>query len=524
MCAFGCKSEYYYWNTLHGGNGGMALLRLEPPPAFDFKNPDQWPHWNLRFEEFRSATALDAESETRQVSVLLYCMAGDVLTSTKISEEDRKKYNSVMKKFDEFIDVRRNVILERAKFNGRNQIAGEQYITSLYSLVETCKYPADMVDEMLRERLVVGMRDNALAERLQLDSELTLEKAKKAMRQKEAVKEQNQMLQDRNGSKTCSMDAVRTEREKGRWRDRGQDNSWRSRSNNVPVKTVKHKCTHCGKAPHLTGDRCPASTATCHKCNKKGHFQSQCFSKNTAHTNELSVDSAFLGAINSEKDSLWQISALVDDKSTSFKLDNGAQVTAMSERTYRDLQLGPLKKPSKFLYGPGESLDVMGQVTVKITVGSRSSKQTVFVVRGLRRDLMGLPAITSLNLARQIGQTIAKTDFKQRFPKVFSGLGNLGDEYCIKLRDGAVPYSLFTPRNVDIPLRDKVHKELEQMEAMGMISKVSQPTEWCAGMVVVPKRSGEVRICIDLKPLNESELYLTHHSLMNIHPIIRIVL
>ena len=174
----------------------------------------------------------------------------------------------------------------------------------------------------------------------------------------------------------------------------------------------------------------------------------------------------------------------------------------MSERTYRDLQLGPLKKPSKILYG--ESLDVMGQVTVKITVGSRSSKQTVFVVRGLRRDLMGLPAITSLNLARQIGQTIAKTDFKQRFLKVFIGLGNLEDKYCIKLRDGAVPYSLFTPRNVAIPLRDKVHKELERMEAMGVISKVSQPTEWCAGMVVVPKRSGEVRICVDLKPFNES--------------------
>ena len=32
------------------------------------------------------------------------------------------------------------------------------------------------------------------------------------------------------------------------------------------------------------------------------------------------------------------------------------------------------------------------------------------------------------------------------------------------------------------------------------------PTPWCAGMVVVPKSSGEVRICVDLKPLNESVL------------------
>ena len=140
--------------------------------------------------EYRSATALDKESETRQVSVLLYCMeesAGDVLTSTKIFAKDRKKYQSVVKQFDEFFDVRRNVILERAKFNRLNQRVGEsaeQYITALYSLVETCEYPADLVDEMLRNRPVVGMRHIALAERLQLDSELTLEKTKKAMRQK----------------------------------------------------------------------------------------------------------------------------------------------------------------------------------------------------------------------------------------------------------------------------------------------------------------------------------------------------
>ena len=33
------------------------------------------------------------------------------------------------------------------------------------------------------------------------------------------------------------------------------------------------------------------------------------------------------------------------------------------------------------------------------------------------------------------------------------------------------------------------------MEELGVISKVSGPTEWCAGMVVVPKASGKVRIC-----------------------------
>ena len=48
------------------------------------------------------------------------------------------------------------------------------------------------------------------------------------------------------------------------------------------------------------------------------------------------------------------------------------------------------------------------------------------------------------------------------------------------------------------------------MEAMGVISKISYPTLWCAGMVVAPKRFGAVRICVDLKPLNQNVLQEVH--------------
>jgi len=47
---------------------------------------------------------------------------------------------------------------------------------------------------MIRDRLVVGIRDSALSERLQLDPELTLDKAKKMVQQKEAVKDQQTVL------------------------------------------------------------------------------------------------------------------------------------------------------------------------------------------------------------------------------------------------------------------------------------------------------------------------------------------
>ena len=53
------------------------------------------------------------------------------------------------------------------------------------------------------------------------------------------------------------------------------------------------------------------------------------------------------------------------------------------------------------------------------------------------------------------------------------------------------------------------------MENLGVISRVDKPTPWCAGMVVVPKSNGSVRICVDLKALNQSVL-------REIHPIPRV--
>ena len=42
------------------------------------------------------------------------------------------------------------------------------------------------------------------------------------------------------------------------------------------------------------------------------------------------------------------------------------------------------------------------------------------------------------------------------------------------------------------------------MEALGVIRKVDVPTDWCAGILVVPKSNNKVRICVDLTKLNRS--------------------
>ena len=46
--------------------------------------------------------------------------------------------------------------------------------------------------------------------------------------------------------------------------------------------------------------------------------------------------------------------------------------------------------------------------------------------------------------------------------------------------------------------------------SLGVISKVDEPTPWCVGMVAVLKRNGSIRICVDLRPLNENVLREVH--------------
>ena len=161
---------------------------LRPPSAFNFTKPEEWEKWKNRFQQYRLASGLSDEAEPRQVSTLLYCMgegSEDVLNMTGISDDDKKKYDSVLAKFDAHFKVRKNIIFERACFNQRKQEPGESaelYITIIHQMADKCEY-GNMKDELIRDRLVVGIRDKALSERMQMESALTLEKAKTLIRQ-----------------------------------------------------------------------------------------------------------------------------------------------------------------------------------------------------------------------------------------------------------------------------------------------------------------------------------------------------
>ena len=236
----------------------MARHNLAPPDSFNFRNPGDWPRWKRRFEQYRVASGLSDDSPEKQVNILLYCLgeqAEAVLTFTNTSAEDRKVYDTVITKLDGFFKVRKNVIFERACFNRRNQQQGEsaeQYIIVLYELAEDCEYGA-LHSEMIRDRLVVGIRDITLSEQLQTNAELALDKAKKIIRRREAVHQQQCLLK---GAEPQSIEALQHGSYRGNWRQ------GKTKSKGQPF--TRKKCTRCGKgAIHMTNalSKMPSATA-----------------------------------------------------------------------------------------------------------------------------------------------------------------------------------------------------------------------------------------------------------------------
>ena len=212
--------------------------------------------------------------------------ADDIVVSFGLTTEEAKQYNVVKGKFEAHFVVKRNVIFERAKFNLRSQQDGESvdnFITDLYCLAEYCEF-GTLRDDLIRDRIVVGIKDKKLSEQLQLDSKLTLEKAITKTRQSETVKKQQTFLQE---TKSDPPPAHVDRLSKGKGKDSKEDMKKKKKPpKSKNGKTPEAQCPRCMGQPHPKR-LCPARESKCNKCSKVGHWAKACRSQSDKRVGEV---------------------------------------------------------------------------------------------------------------------------------------------------------------------------------------------------------------------------------------------
>ncbi len=190
-------------------------------------------------------------------------------------------------------------------------------------------------------------------------------------------------------------------------------------------------------------------------------------------------------------------------------LDTGAKVSLLNMATYKkffsdvELQPSPLK-----LCGYGQaSIAVTGVVKLPVQYGQKQLPEFPFYITQHGANILGLDLFLSLDFSMHdnSGATILQVDspWQTQFPALFGGLGCLSVFSHKPLLNPNVPPVIQPLRRVPLAMRDKVTTELQGMLAADLIEPIDA-SPWVSNLVIVQKRSGGMRLCIDLRGPNKA--------------------
>jgi hypothetical protein len=157
-------------------------LKPPKPMKFDGNLADNWKKWCRNFQNYSDAVELEKKPEKKQCAVLLHTIgeeAMEVYDTFNLAEGEKQTISSIMQKFaDHFIPLK-NITYERHKFFTRSQQPGEtfdMFLTAIKGLSKVCDF-GSLADEMLKDKIVIGIQNDNLRETLLQDAKLTLERA-----------------------------------------------------------------------------------------------------------------------------------------------------------------------------------------------------------------------------------------------------------------------------------------------------------------------------------------------------------
>ena len=325
-------------------------------------------------------------------------------------------------------------------------------------------------------------------------------------------------------------------------------------------------CGNCGTRHSLSQrSLCPAYNSDCNFCHKKLHWEKVCKSKaksqqprsqqprgrpskpnKKVHTlekvepteqagNQLYFDTIVVNQISQTKTQAlvnMQIDSGQLTRELSCKIDTGAEGNILPIDAYMQLYPNtPLDqdgqpqglKPStsKITAFGGHVIKQYGTCLLTLTHRDVTNKCAFHVVDTKGPIILGLPTcsdmkLITLNNGITVSPALAaappaptaadhpadKSSLLREYPKCFEGIGCFEGEFHITL-DPIVPPVVHSPRRVPEALREPLKKELDNLEAQGIVSKVTEPTDWVNSLVCVTKSNGSLRLCLDPKDLNK---------------------
>ena len=245
---------------------------------------DNWSRFKEQWNNYVIAADLGDATEEKRAAVFLTCIGSDAYDVFRTFEfadaASRRKIDTVVAAFETYCVGAVNVTYERYIFNKRCQENGERFdvfLGDIRRLSKSCDF-GTVADSILRDRIVVGIRDDATRHKLLQVRDLSLQKAIDICKASEAAGRQLKVMTSGPLEEVNAVARVPSLPSRSAQQRYGNN---RSKSVSKRDFNETRKCKYCDRQHGAGKESCPAYGKTCRNCHKLNHFDVACHAKKT---------------------------------------------------------------------------------------------------------------------------------------------------------------------------------------------------------------------------------------------------
>ncbi|XP_075157939.1 uncharacterized protein LOC142231205 [Haematobia irritans] len=479
-----------------------------------------WKSWIQQYRWFATAAELEMKSAQIQVATFMSSIGADavnVFNSFSLGPEEKKDIKIIEQRFEDYFAPKISVTFERYKFNTLYQNEGEtfeEYFTKIKNQAKKCEF-GQIEDSLLRDKIVVGIGNDSVREKLLSEDDIDLAKAIKICRASEMA---TQQLKELHKNDDMKVDAIRKY---------AKPKSFKKTSSNEQT-AITYDCKRCGRQHESRN--CPAFNSKCRNCQRRGHYSKFCFQNkrngtklvNSLQQNmsaESDSDSDLLvltvrtSETNKDGKDNWYEEITIDKKKIKFKLDTAAQCNVIPLSVLDKGQQKYIQSVNnKLIAFGGAKIDVHGEIFLTCIVRNKKYNASFFVVK----DFPNLEPLLGKNDCERFS-LILRVNEVMFDKQIFDGLGKVKNFiYDIDLVENP-SFEHYAPRRIPHALKEAVKKEIDNMVKLGVLVKTDEITPAVSPMVIV-KQKGKIRLCIDPTDINKN-IQRRYHPLNTIDEI-----
>ncbi|XP_055614912.1 uncharacterized protein K02A2.6-like [Toxorhynchites rutilus septentrionalis] len=464
---------------------------------------------------------------------------------------DRNWYDIAIDRLDAYFKPRQQNVLERHKLRKMKQESNESFahfVLRLRQQLMDCgfeKYQRDirniLEEIMLIDVIVEGCNLPELRRKI-LEKDQSLSDIEALGTSLESVRQQEKELKigvytSLGGQSEICKITTKGERQQSRILKRFASGSHKAVNNEVQII-----CYGCGQYGHFSkAPSCPARGQQCRRCRKTGQFEKVCrkrpfnpppsflpkkvqaiedsdqnipsVQKDTVLCSHEAEKKVYYTFYTGSQANVFQCK--IGGVEVDVFVDSGSDVNIITSKSWDFMKaqktiIARCEKGSAVVlkaYGNNKPLTILGTFDAVVEIGKRSTISKFFVVEDGQRNLLGDKTSKELGILKiglEVNQVFDSSKMQcSPFPKIS------GVQVRILMNPSVVP--VFQPlRRVPIHLENAVNRKLDELLKRDIIEEKKGPATWVSPLVVVNKTNGSIRLCVDLRRVNQAVIRERH--------------